>query len=113
MLSGVVAGKTAICTVGHEGKGLHYRGYAIADLAEYASYEEVAHLLLYGHLPDAEELDSFRRRLMGHRWIPEELKATLRRVTLDGQADGCPAHRLLRAGMSRAGGILRAAAPDR
>ena len=51
-LSGVVAGETAICTVGKEGMGLTYRGYSINDLAEKAAFEEVAFLLLYGHLPN-------------------------------------------------------------
>ena len=50
-LAGVVAGKTSICTVGKQGLGLTYRGYSIADLAEHASFEEVAYLLLYGQLP--------------------------------------------------------------
>ena len=50
-LAGVVAGETAIATVGKEGKGLNYRGYSIHDLAENATFEEVAFLLLLGHLP--------------------------------------------------------------
>ena len=47
-LSGVVAGESAICTVGLAGKGLNYRGYSIDDLAAQASFEEVAYLLIYG-----------------------------------------------------------------
>ncbi|HEO1338769.1 TPA: 2-methylcitrate synthase, partial [Legionella pneumophila] len=50
-LAGVVAGQSAIATVGLAGKGLNYRGYSINDLAEYASFEEVAYLLHYGELP--------------------------------------------------------------
>ena len=46
-LRGQVAGKTALSTVGKEGKGLTYRGYAIEELAEKASFEEVAYMLLY------------------------------------------------------------------
>jgi 2-methylcitrate synthase len=83
MLSGVAAGSTAICTVGREGRGLHYRGYAIDDLAEQASYEEVAHLLLYGRLPAAGELTAFRRRLIEHRSIPKELCDLLRQAPAD------------------------------
>lgn len=41
-LAGVTAGKTALCTVGKEGAGLTYRGYDIYDLADNASFEEVA-----------------------------------------------------------------------
>jgi 2-methylcitrate synthase len=46
-LSGIPAGNTAICTVGHSGNDLHYRGYDIADLARHATFEEVAHLLIH------------------------------------------------------------------
>ena len=55
-LAGVVAGKTAISTVGKEGVGLTYRGYSIEDLAEQSTFEEVAYLLMNGHLPDRDEL---------------------------------------------------------
>ena len=54
-LRGQVAGKTALSTVGKEGKGLTYRGYAIEELAEKASFEEVAYMLLYGNLPNQSE----------------------------------------------------------
>ncbi len=77
MLSGQAAGRTQICTVGREGKGLHYRGYSIQDLAEYASFEEVAFLLLYGHLPMERELDNFRKRLISKRGLPRELTEML------------------------------------
>jgi hypothetical protein len=62
-LSGVVAGHTAICTVGHTGNDLHYRGYDIADLAAHATYEEVAHLLIHERLPTAAELTGYAARL--------------------------------------------------
>jgi 2-methylcitrate synthase len=76
-LSGISAGRTAICTVGREGRGLHYRGYDIHDLAEHASYGEVAYLLLYGHLPTRVELDAFRNRIATDRAFPEPLQRTL------------------------------------
>ena len=57
-LAGVTAGKTALCTVGKEGAGLTYCGYDIYDLAENATFEEVAHLLLHGKLPTRVELDA-------------------------------------------------------
>ena len=79
-LAGVVAGQTAIATVGKEGKGLNYRGYSIHDLAENATFEEVAFLLLYGHLPRTVELDSFCARLRSNRNLPEPLRATLRAI---------------------------------
>src|SRR5260221_11854952 len=50
-LRGQSVGSTAVSTVGKEGVGLTYRGYAIEDLAQNASFEEVAYLLIYGALP--------------------------------------------------------------
>ncbi len=50
-LSGVVAGNTALCTVGRSGNDLHYRGYDILDVAESCEFEEIAHLLVHGSLP--------------------------------------------------------------
>ncbi|MDH4867840.1 citrate/2-methylcitrate synthase, partial [Alcaligenes nematophilus] len=55
-LSGVVAGNTALCTVGRSGNDLHYRGYDILDLAQACEFEEVAHLLIHGKLPNRDEL---------------------------------------------------------
>jgi len=76
-LAGVVAGKTALCTVGQEGTGLTYRGYDIHDLAEKASFEEVAYLLLRGKLPTQDELDGYVRNLKDLRGLPEELRRVL------------------------------------
>ena len=77
VLSGVVAGQTAVCTVGREGKGLHYRGYDIRELAEKATFAEVAYLLLYGSLPTRQQLDDFRGRIIRPRDLPELLKKML------------------------------------
>jgi 2-methylcitrate synthase len=76
-LSGTPAGETAICTVGHSGNDLHYRGYDIADLAAHCEFEEVAHLLIHGKLPTAAELAAYRKRLLGLRGLSPELKKTL------------------------------------
>jgi 2-methylcitrate synthase len=76
-LEGVVAGETAISTVGMKGRGLSYRGYSIADLAEHASFEEVAFLLIHGRLPNGAELGRYCRRLASLRSLPEPLKAIL------------------------------------
>ena len=70
-LRGVKAGSTSICTVGAEGHGLHYRGYAIEELAQNACFEEVVHLLLKGDLPSAAELDALRSQLQLHRQLPD------------------------------------------
>ena len=82
-LAGVSAGETAIATVGKEGKGLNYRGYSIHDLAENASFEEVAFLLLFGHLPQQKELDGFISRLNYNRQLPDELLETLQKIPKD------------------------------
>lgn len=82
-LAGVSAGETAIATVGKEGSGLNYRGYSIHDLAENATFEEVAFLLLFGHLPQQKELDGFVTRLMQNRELPDELLSTLEKIPKD------------------------------
>jgi 2-methylcitrate synthase len=76
-LSGVVAGNSAICTVGRTGNDLHYRGYDIADLAEQASFEEIAYLLVYEHLPTANELSTYRTKLKRLRGLAQPVKAAL------------------------------------
>lgn len=73
-LEGVVAGETAISTV--EG-GLSYRGYFVGDLAEKATFDEVAYLLLYGDLPTASELKSFQDRVGMARRLPQAVKDLL------------------------------------
>ena len=82
-LAGVVAGQTAIATVGKAGKGLTYRGYNIEDLAEHASFEEVSYLLIYGELPAQQQLQDYQGRLRGLRFIPEALKTTLQLIPGD------------------------------
>ena len=76
-LRGQSVGSTAVCTVGKQGVGLTYRGYTIEDLAQNASFEEVAYLLIYGALPRQEQLDAFKRRLREKRSLPDALKTTL------------------------------------
>ena len=77
-LAGVNAGRSAIATVGLAGKGLNYRGYSIDDLAEYASFEEVAYLLHYGQLPTGQELKQYTNKLVELRTLPESLKTVLK-----------------------------------
>jgi 2-methylcitrate synthase len=79
-LSGVAAGNTAICTVGHTGNDLHYRGYDIADLAHGANYEEIAHLLVHERLPNTAELAAYRAKLKKLRGLPAALRAVLEQI---------------------------------
>ncbi len=69
-LEGVIAGESAICQVDEGKAGLRYRGYAISDLAEWCSFEEVAYLLLFGHLPTRIELEKFSDLLLHNRQFP-------------------------------------------
>jgi 2-methylcitrate synthase len=79
-LSGVVAGNTALCTVGRSGNDLHYRGYDILDFADEAEFEEVAYLLVHEKLPTAAELAKYKARLKGLRGLPKELKTVLESI---------------------------------
>ncbi|MCG6301007.1 2-methylcitrate synthase [Vibrio vulnificus] len=93
-LRGQSAGSTALCTVGKTGTGLTYRGYDITDLANHAQFEEVAHLLLRGHLPTQQELDAYKTRLIGLRGLSEELKQALELIPasahpMDVMRTGC------------------------
>ena len=76
-LSGTVAGNTAVCTVGRTGNDLHYRGYDILDFAEQAEFEEIAHLLIHGTLPNAAELMAYKAKLKALRGLPEAVKKVL------------------------------------
>ncbi len=76
-LSGVVAGNTAICTVGRKGTDLHYRGYDILDFAETAEFEEIAHLLIHGTLPNRQELQAYKAKLRSLRGLPHPVRQTL------------------------------------
>ena len=79
-LAGIVAGQTALSTVGKEGAGLTYRGYSIEDMSEHASFEEVAHLLLYGALPTKNQLGDFLKRLNAGRGLPAPLATALEQL---------------------------------
>lgn len=76
-LSGQAAGSTAICTVGVTGNDLHYRGYDILDIAETCEFEEIAFLLIHGHLPNAAELTQYKAKLSSLRGLPEAVKKAL------------------------------------
>jgi 2-methylcitrate synthase len=79
-LSGVPAGNTALCTVGRAGNDLHYRGYDILDIAETCEFEELAHLLVHGTLPNVAELKAYKSRLKAWRGLPADLRAVLERI---------------------------------
>lgn len=76
-LSGVIAGNTSLCSVGRTGNDLHYRGYDILDVAETSEFEEIAHLLVHGRLPNVAELAAYKARLRALRGIPVAVRHVL------------------------------------
>ncbi|HEY1392933.1 MAG TPA: 2-methylcitrate synthase [Methylibium sp.] len=79
-LSGTAAGNTALCTVGRTGNDLHYRGYDILDVATACEFEEIAHLLVHGKLPNAAELAGYKAKLKALRGVPAAVKAVLEQL---------------------------------
>src|SRR5579883_3210951 len=76
-LSGVVAGNTALCTVGRTGNDLHYRGYDILEIANAAEFEEIAYLLIHERLPNRAELGAYKAKLRSLRGIPQAVRTVL------------------------------------
>ena len=79
-LSGTAAGNTALCTVGRSGNDLHYRGYDILDVANTCEFEEIAHLLVHGKLPNAAELAGYKAKLKALRGLPAAVKTALEQL---------------------------------
>ena len=77
-LSGVTAGTTALCSVGKSGNDLHYRGFDIVDLAKNCEFEEVAHLLVHGALPNRKQLADYKAKLKKLRGLPISVKQVLK-----------------------------------
>jgi len=93
-LSGTTAGNTAICTVGITGNDLHYRGYDILEFAEQAEFEEIAHLIVHGTLPNQAELNAYKTKLQSMRELPDAVKTTLEQIPktahpMDVMRTGC------------------------
>jgi 2-methylcitrate synthase len=82
-LRGQSAGQTKLCTVGKSGSGLTYCGYDVSDLADNATFEEVAYLLFNGELPDQAELNSYKAELISQRDLPQALKEVLKLIPAD------------------------------
>jgi len=100
-LSGVIAGNTALCTVGRTGNDLHYRGYDILDIAETCEFEEIAHLLVHGALPNLAELAAYKVKLKALRGLPAAVRNSL-------EALPAAAHPMdvMRSGVSALGCVL-------
>jgi len=72
-LVGVISDETKVSKVMPEINSLTYRGYAVQDLAEECSFEEVAYLLLYGELPNKKQLKKFEKEERKNRDISKNL----------------------------------------
>ena len=79
-LSGVVAGNTALCTVGRTGNDLHYRGYDILDIATQCEFEEIAHLLVHEKLPNRTQLTAYKEKLKALRSLPGAVTTVLEQL---------------------------------
>jgi 2-methylcitrate synthase len=97
-LSGVVAGNTALCTVGLAGNDLHYRGYNILDIADICEFEEIAYLLIHEKFPNVRELAAYKARLKQGRDLPPALRQGLELLPRD-----CHPMDVLRTGVSLLG----------
>lgn len=82
-LEGVVALDSQICFIDGQSGSLIYRGYDIHDLAENATFEEVAYLLWNGELPNQRQLDDLRKRLCDERDLPSSVLETIRLMPTD------------------------------
>ena len=82
-LEGIIAARTEISLVDGANGRLVYRGYVIADLAEEMSFEEVAHLLWRGSLPNRSELDALTRELASWRTLTTAATSTLEALPPD------------------------------
>jgi citrate synthase len=66
--------KSAITYIDGDAGILRYRGYPIEQLAENSNFIEVSYLLIYGELPDKEQLDKFTHKIQRHTLLHEDLK---------------------------------------
>jgi 2-methylcitrate synthase len=82
-LSGVIAGNTALCTVGTTGNDLHYRGYDILEIANTCEFEEIAYLLIHEKLPTRAELTAYKGKLKSLRGLPAALRSALEVLPAD------------------------------
>lgn len=84
-LEGVVVAETALSYIDGENGRLVYRGYEIADLAERATFEEVAHLLWMGHLPNRGELRELNAELARFRPLPKSVVDVMKTEPSDAE----------------------------
>ena len=72
-LEGVIAAESKICRIDGETGKLFYLGYSINDLVEHCDFEEATYLLLYGNLPNGDQLEGFRKRMRESRALKPQI----------------------------------------
>jgi citrate synthase len=82
-LAGLVAGSTAVGMIDGAAGRLLYRGYPVEELAEHCSFEDVAHLVLFGELPDRHRAELWSAELVRWRQPPQAAFEALRSVPVD------------------------------
>src|SRR5690606_10364722 len=80
--------RSAITYIDGDKGVLEYRGYPIEQLAEHASYLEVAYLLLFGELPTASQLEAWQGDIVSHTMLHENTKHLMRGFRYDAHPMG-------------------------
>lgn len=81
-LDNVYVKESKICFIDGEASKLFYRGYSIEDLAEHATFEETAYLLIYGWLPTKSQLAEFKGRIESYRTLDSEVSQLIRSLPI-------------------------------
>lgn len=84
----VAACKSAVSYIDGDKGILRYRGYPIEQLAERSNFLEVAHLVVYGKLPNASELARWEESVMRHSALPVAVENTLAALPHDAHPMG-------------------------
>jgi len=82
-LEGIIAAESEICRIDGEKGKLYYLGYSIEDLARHSDFEETTYLLLYGRLPNRQEMERFSKRMRASRDLAPEILDMVRNFPKD------------------------------
>ncbi|CAM4418238.1 MAG: Citrate synthase 1 [Legionellaceae bacterium] len=76
-LEGVAVAESKISSVNGEKGEFIYRGYWAEEVVKNHTYEDIVHLLWFGHLPSESEASNFKNQLASKRTLPEYIKAMI------------------------------------
>jgi citrate synthase len=79
-LEGIIAGTSTISEVSPDLDALIYRGYKAHELADQATFDEVSYLLLYGKLPNRNDLKAYQEELLKERSLPSHILTLLKQL---------------------------------